>query len=35
MSKVRSVIGTMYKDTLSEIDLKDLYDKCECKFATG
>lgn len=35
MSKVRSVIGTLYKDNLSETDLKDLYDKTEAKFATG
>lgn len=35
MSKVRSVIGTLYKEKLSEVDLKDLYDKTESKFATG
>lgn len=35
MSKVRSVIGTLYAENLSEVSLKDLYEKTEAKFATG
>lgn len=35
MSKVRSVIGTIYKEELNEGILKELFDKTEAKFATG
>lgn len=35
MSKVRSVIGTIYKEELNEGTLKELYEKTEAKFGTG
>lgn len=33
--KVRSVIGTLYKENLNEGFLKELFDKTEAKFASG